>query len=119
MIRDSDKVAKVIIKRGATVLFLKKDTGEWELPGGHLHQGEKFRPGAKREVMEETGIRISKLKTIVITRNFKLFAAMPKNNKIKLSDEHTDYTWVTKQQVKQLKLTNSTKINLKFILNTI
>ena len=119
MIRDSDKIAKVIIKRGKTVLFLQKDSGEWELPGGHLHVGEKYRSGAKREVMEETGIRISKLKAIVATKGFKLYAAMPRNNKVDLSDEHTDYTWVTKQQVKQLKLSNSTKINLKFILDTI
>ena len=119
MIKDSEKVAKVIIKRGRTALFLQKTTGEWELPGGHIHIGEKYKIGAKREVMEETGIRISKLKTIVVTKNFKLYAAMPKNNKVNLSDEHIDYTWVTKHQVKQLKLSESTKINLKFILDTI
>ena len=119
MVKDSEKVAKVIIKRGRTALFLQKPTGEWELPGGHIHLGEKSKIGAKREVMEETGIRISKLKTIVVTKNFKLYAAMPRNSKVNLSDEHTDYTWVTKQQVKQLKLSNSTKINLKFILDTI
>ena len=119
MAKDSDKVAKIIIKRGKTALFLQKDTGEWELPGGHLHVGEKSRSGAKREAMEETGIRISKLKTIVVTKNFKLYAAMPRNNKVKLSNEHVDHAWVTKRQVKQLKLSDSTKINLKFILDTI
>lgn len=119
MIKDSDKIAKVIIKRGNTALFLQKNNGEWELPGGHLHIGEKYKKGAKREVAEETGIKISKLKTIVMTKNFKLFAAMPIINKITLSDEHINYTWVTKRQVRQLKLTDSTKINLRYILNTV
>ena len=119
MVKDSDKVAKVIIKRGKMALFLQKDTGEWELPGGHIHIGEKSRAGAKREVAEETNIRISKLKTIFTSKDFKLYAAMPRSNRVILSDEHIGYIWCTKQQIKQLKLTNSTKINLRYILNTV
>lgn len=107
------------MKRGNAVLFLQKDNGEWELPGGHLNAGEKYKAAAKREVMEETGVKISKLKLLRVTKNFKLFAAMPIIHKIILSDEHVDYKWVNKRQLKQLKLSDSTKINLRSILNTV
>lgn len=119
MAKDSDKVVKVIIKRGNTALFMQKDTGEWELPGGHIHVGEKYKHGAKREVLEETGILISKLRLILTTKNFKLFAAMPKVSRVVLSDEHIGFMWATSQQAKRLNHTSATKINLRYILNSI
>lgn len=33
--------------------------GTWTMPGGKLHYGESFEEGARREVLEETGIKIS------------------------------------------------------------
>ena len=33
--------------------------GTWTMPGGKLHFGESFEEGAKREVMEETGVEIN------------------------------------------------------------
>lgn len=116
---DSDKVAKVIIIRKNTILFLQNDNGTWELPGGHLNVGEKYKQGAKREVMEETGIVISKLKLITQGKNFKMFTALPKINKVTLSDEHIDYKWFNNSQIKKINLSKSTRLNLKFILNTV
>lgn len=37
---------------------LLKGAGTWTMPGGKLHEGEKFLQGAKREVLEETGITL-------------------------------------------------------------
>lgn len=36
-----------------------RSAGEWSLPGGKMEWGESFEDGAIREVLEETGIRIS------------------------------------------------------------
>ncbi len=33
--------------------------GTWTMPGGKLHYGESFEEGARREVLEETGLEIS------------------------------------------------------------
>lgn len=34
------------------------DPEKWGLPGGHLDPGEDFEPGARRELEEETGVRL-------------------------------------------------------------
>jgi ADP-ribose pyrophosphatase YjhB (NUDIX family) len=35
------------------------NAGTWALPGGHLESGESFETCAEREVLEETGLKIS------------------------------------------------------------
>lgn len=40
--------------------------GTWTMPGGKLKFGESFEDGAKREVMEETGIEIGKTEVIAL-----------------------------------------------------
>lgn len=55
----------VIIKRGNKILLLKRSRkvshgrGEWALPGGHLEFGETLEEAARREVGEETGLKIA------------------------------------------------------------
>lgn len=117
---DSDKVSKVIMLWKGRCLFLSRVDGKgWELPGGHLNVGEKFRSGACREVFEETGIKITKLKPVIIQTKFKLFCCTPKTVKVTLSDEHTDYTWVNPRGLRKLKITDATKQNIKTILKAI
>lgn len=36
--------------------------GEWAFPGGHLEFGESFAQCARREVLEETGMRIKNIR---------------------------------------------------------
>ena len=120
MSKDIKAVSKVIIKWKNKCLFLKRSgEGTWELPGGHLNKGENFKSGAKREVMEETGIKISKLKVIIKQHDFVLFAARPKVIKVTLSDEHTDYVWVRAKDIKKLDISEATKTNLRYILNSV
>lgn len=85
--------------------------GAWEFPGGHLEDGETLKDGLKRELMEEIGF-IDNFNPI-ITHYFD--EVKEKNNelihyleidfiinvdkskvKVKLSKEHSDYKWVTK-----------------------
>jgi len=120
MPKDIDSVAKVIMKWGKRFLVLERIDGDgWELPGGHLNMGEKFKQGAVREVYEETKIKITKLKTILRQKEFSMFLATPKVVKVTLSNEHTNYKWVTKREFIKLKLSRGTKLNLKIILNTV
>lgn len=116
---DIDEVSKVVVKSGNRALFLKKTNGKWELPGGHLEKGESFEQGAKREVFEETGIKLFKLKHIASEKKFRLYVSKPKITKIVLSHEHIDYIWVKSSKIKQLDLTDSTWKNIKSIIRSL
>jgi ADP-ribose pyrophosphatase YjhB (NUDIX family)/GNAT superfamily N-acetyltransferase len=51
------RVALIVAKRDGLVLFGKRrDNGRWTLPGGHLNEGEGPEAGARRELLEETGL---------------------------------------------------------------
>lgn len=117
--QDVDDVSKVIILWSKRCLVLQKNNKEWELPGGHLNLGETYKQGAIREVREETGIKLGKLKTIIKQKQFRMFVSPAKVIKVKLSDEHINYKWVNRREFIKLKLTKSTLINLKSILNWI
>jgi 8-oxo-dGTP diphosphatase len=43
--------------------------GTWTLPGGKLEFGESFEDGARREVAEETGIRLGSAKVICVNND--------------------------------------------------
>ena len=119
MANDTDNVSKVIMMWKDKCLFLQKDDKTWELPGGHLNVGEKFKAGAIREVFEETGIKLIKLKLIFKQRDFRLYCATPKILNVKLSDEHIDYKWVRYSDIRRLSMSNATQQNIQIILNTI
>ncbi len=85
--------------------------GSWEFPGGHLEKGETLKDGLKRELEEEIGFTVNF--NPIITHYFD--ELKERNNElihdleldfiinvdsskmdIKLSDEHSDYKWVTR-----------------------
>ena len=106
ILRDNDLF--LVVKRN------EKDDlypGAWEFPGGHLEDGETLKDGLKRELIEEIGY-IEDFNPI-ITHYFD--EVKEKNNElihileidfiinvdkskvnVKLSEEHSDYKWVTK-----------------------
>ncbi len=43
--------------------------GTWTMPGGKMDFGETFEDGAKREVLEETGISINTLQVICVNQD--------------------------------------------------
>lgn len=54
-------VGGVIVAHGRTLLIRRGHPplkGEWSIPGGTLELGETLQEGARREVMEETGIEV-------------------------------------------------------------
>jgi len=58
-------VAVIVIKEGRVLLGKRKNahgSGTWAFPGGHLEFNESIKECARREVSEETGIRIKNLR---------------------------------------------------------
>ena len=48
---------------------LLNGAGTWTMPGGKLHFGETFEEGAKREVIEETGMKLNKVDVICVSND--------------------------------------------------
>ncbi len=63
----------IVVKNDDKILFgkrlVKVGHGQWGLPGGHLELGESMMAGAKRELLEETGLIVDNLEFINITND--------------------------------------------------
>jgi ADP-ribose pyrophosphatase YjhB (NUDIX family) len=53
--------AFVLNEEGELLLQKRRDTDEWGLPGGFMEMGESTVETARREVFEETGLRLGDL----------------------------------------------------------
>lgn len=65
-----------VVFRGNEVLLIRRGKapfiGQWSIPGGGLHEGERLEDAARREVMEETGVSVRLIGLIGV------FEALPK-----------------------------------------
>lgn len=72
MNRPAIGVAVVVIKAGKVLLGRRKGphgSGFWSFPGGHLEFNETIEDCARREVLEETGIRLRNIRYGPFTNN--------------------------------------------------
>ncbi|PIN93553.1 ADP-ribose pyrophosphatase [Candidatus Pacearchaeota archaeon CG10_big_fil_rev_8_21_14_0_10_31_24] len=77
--------------------------GTWTMPGGKLRFGEKFEDGARRKVLEETGIKLKNVKVICVNNDIietahfvtiGLFSDDFEGNvEVKEPDEITEWGW--------------------------
>ena len=103
---DTDIVAKIVlIDEEERVLLLKrsdytkKHSGEWDLPGGHMRENEPLMDGLTREIKEETSLKIKNPLFITKKGTKYFFLAKYDSQPIKLSHEHTDYKFFTKNEL--------------------
>lgn len=92
------------------------DGGKWEIPGGKVKKGEFFDQALKREFMEETGLEIdieslynviqndyTACKTNESVKSIQLIMKVSSTtDEVKISDEHDEYGWFTKEELKEL-----------------
>ena len=127
-------VVGALLVRKSEVLVLRRRSeefmgGMFELPSGRVEEGETLKDALKREVREETGLRI---KTILDylgsfdyqsgsgkpTRQFN-FSAESFPGKLKLSPmEHDMYQWIGPQEVDGVNISDSVATLLRAFWGT-
>jgi len=104
---------KAHIWRGGRMLILKRRAdddeygGLWDIPGGRLERDENAQAGLIREVREETGLAIDKIRPLTVwdyehraTKVIGLsFLARADEGEAVLSDEHTAFTWAAPEEM--------------------
>ena len=85
--------------------------GEWDLPGGMVEHGEDPNVSNVREIKEETSIAANHINILTITTENKLdyiltffYKASYEKGEVSLSDEHTNYKWISAEEFKGLDL---------------
>ncbi len=83
--------------------------GTWTMPGGKLEFGEDFEDGAKREVLEETGMILKNAKVICVNNDknehahFITIGLLSTNfegtPKVMEPDEITEWRWFASQEL--------------------
>tara|TARA_R110000824_G_scaffold3106_6_gene14264 strand:- start:2436 stop:3683 length:1248 start_codon:yes stop_codon:yes gene_type:complete len=109
--KDTKNVSKVIIfnKKNEILLLRRADKEKkWDLPGGHVQEGENFTDGASRETKEETNLDISSIKLVKTDKKdriIKYFTAKKHNGNIILDpEEHIDYKWIKKEDLNEYSI---------------
>jgi len=104
-----------------------KWSGLWGIPGGKIKRGETAEAALRREILEETALRVKDIRFILVqdcisSKEFYRDAhfvllnytcrCTAKRPKVVLNDESFDFRWVKPAVAKQMKLNRPTKILL-------
>ncbi|WP_083977605.1 NUDIX domain-containing protein [Kitasatospora azatica] len=102
----SVSVAGAVVREDGRVLAIRRaDNGTWEPPGGVLELSETVEDGVRREVYEETGIKVSVERLTGVYKNVSrgivalVFRCRPEGGQEQLSDESTAVAWLTPAEV--------------------
>jgi len=109
-----------LVRKNNEILILKRhpksktNPNKWELPGGKIDPGEDFDKALLREFDEETNLSVElgdligavqedfpHKKTIALIMNVNMLSD---EVKVKISNEHIDWKWVTIDEIKDLKI---------------
>ena len=102
---DTSVSAKIVLHRNSKVLLIKNHKG-WDLPGGHIKQGEDILTGLMREVFEETGLTLSSedIKSMHVShRNKRFFCGEFTTDDVQLSNEHYEHGFFSLQEAMALE----------------
>ena len=116
--------AFIYINEGDKIQFLllKKTNGEYDFAKGHFEEGENDEATAKREILEETGLKPEFLPFFYIDikyffknrgkkclKTVRYFIAKSKTKKVSISKEHVGYLWLTEKELYDKIIYKNTK----------
>jgi phosphoglycolate phosphatase len=124
-------VGALIFNSKGDVLMVRthKWSNLWGIPGGKIKWGETSEAALRREIKEETGLKISGIKFVLVqdcihSKEFYRDAHFVLLNytcrcadkpRVKLNDEGREFRWVKIAEAKKLKLNKPTKILLEAV----
>jgi dATP pyrophosphohydrolase len=104
------KIEFLLLKRSDKEIY----PGLWQMVSGSIHEDETAHQTALREILEETSLLPKKFWVVPNINSFyspeenyvsllPVFAAQVNfNSKVKISDEHSEYMWCSKEKAKKL-----------------
>jgi len=114
------KVSKAVLQDiEGRFLFVKEESGMWELPGGKIKEGESRFEAAEREVQEETSLNLEKQEDLVRIEledeeTIECYMMYSKSFKgsLSLGEEIEDYQWVRKEDIESLEFHKDSAYNM-------
>lgn len=104
----SVSVAGVVVREDGRVLAIRRaDNGTWEAPGGVLEPDEAVEDGVRREVYEETGVKVGVDRLTGVYKNVTrgivalVFRCRLEGGAERLSDEAVEVAWLTPAEVSE------------------
>lgn len=110
-------VGALILNSQRKMLILKRKPddflgGYYEIPGGHVEEGENIFKAVERETIEETNLAISKIGSYlghfdyidsdnIRCRQFNFSVSVEMTTKIKLT-EHVHYKWIDESMIEDI-----------------
>ena len=104
----------LILNKRKEVLFVESTSGlrKFMFPGGTLEPNESVLDCLKREIKEETNLRIKIIKPIFSDTIYSkkipqlgiIYLCTEPRGSIKLSEEHRAYTWANSQNINALEI---------------
>jgi 8-oxo-dGTP diphosphatase len=103
----------LLIRRGREPL-----KGEWSIPGGMLELGESLQDGVKREVLEETGLKVHPLEALKVFDRVQKngrrvryhyvivdYVCRPAGCRLKSGSDVLDARWVEREELHRYRIT--------------
>jgi len=120
------EVVKSVIQRNDKYLLIKRSPDSsffaslWDFPGGKLEKDETLEQCVQRETEEETDFVVEPIKKVgdyVYKENnwpihFNVFSVKIISGEIKLGEDHTDYKWVSIEEIKNMDVAPVVKLFL-------
>lgn len=129
----------LVIDKDEKVLLIKRVKndpympGKWELPGGKLDSGQDISNALEREVLEETGLVIIPTNKVVYWHSEIISSgkykglpyivlvgvAKPVGGRVRLSEEHEEYAWLSREEFFDYDLVPQTRSALSVLEGTV
>ncbi|MFA5992782.1 MAG: NUDIX hydrolase [Candidatus Pacearchaeota archaeon] len=112
-------VAKTVIEENNKYLLVRRSKcskffpNQWDFPGGKINQDEKPEVCAVRETKEETSLTVELRQLIIegdhieheMQIHYRIYSTSEHSGKIKLSKDHSDFRWFSKEEINNLQVT--------------
>ena len=137
--RNADKapVVTIIVKFKDKILLLKRSNnvstyrGKWQAVAGYLDEVRPLKEKVLEELREEIGVLEKDIEKIKYGKMFEfhdkdigktwivnpVLAKLKKKPQIKIDFEHTDYKWISPEEIGKVDIVPNLKESMKRVLN--